>query len=409
VPVSFTSAQRRDRLAHRHLLLPSQRTDDVVRIAEALVALHSTDPVTVYLSVLSRMRTPSLTAVDQALYADRSLIRHHAMRRTLWVAPPETVRAMHASTTEGLSALERRRTVAMLRDNGIADAQTWLDRARDHVLAALAEHGPMTARQLGRLVPELARPLVLARGKPYQGTQSAHSRVLTGLGFDGRLVRGRPIGSWINGQYTWAAMDDWLPGGVDGMDGRMASARLALSWLGRFGPGTTKDLQWWAGWTLGTTRRALEDCAAQPVDLDDAPGWVAPGDVAASSEPRAAEHQPTDPDATDRQATGSWVALLPGLDPTVMGWKDRDFYLPPEAAPAWDRNGNAGPTIWVDGRVVGAWGQARNGEIRLHWFTDVSAEATAQAAVRAEEIRDWLGEVRFSVRFPGAVNKELLA
>lgn len=390
MPVTITAGQRRDRLARRHLLLPTERTDDVVAIADALVALHSTDPVTVYLSVLSRMRTPSLEAVGEALYGDRSLVRHHAMRRTLWVAPPPTVRAMHGATTRKLSATERRRTVGYLRDNGIADPEQWLDAARDRVLAALREHGPMTARDLGRLVPELAHPLVLGRGSANEATQAAHSRVLVGLGFDGALVRGRPVGTWINGQYTWAPMEDWLPGGVDGMPERAAARDLALAWLRRFGPGTTRDLQWWAGWTLGTTRRALEDCAAEPVDLEGPPGWVAPGDV--GSEPG-----------------GPSVALLPGLDPTVMGWKERDFYLPPQAALAWDRNGNAGPTIWVDGQVAGAWGQARDGVIRLHWFTDVPAARRAEAQARADELQGWLGGVRFSVRFPGAINGELLA
>ena len=45
-----------------------------------------------------------------------------------------------------------------------------------------------------------------------------------------------------------------------------------------------------------------------------------------------------------------------------MGWKLRDWYLPAAAADAFDRNGNAGPTLWVDGRVVGAWAQAPDGE-----------------------------------------------
>ena len=39
-----------------------------------------------------------------------------------------------------------------------------------------------------------------------------------------------------------------------------------------------------------------------------------------------------------------------------MGWKNRAWYLGDLAkfgGPVFDTNGNAGPTIWVDGRVVG--------------------------------------------------------
>ena len=50
------------------------------------------------------------------------------------------------------------------------------------------------------------------------------------------------------------------------------------------------------------------------------------------------------------------AALLPTLDPTTMGWKERDWYLGAHAGRLlFDGNGNAGPTIWWDGRVVGGW------------------------------------------------------
>ena len=60
--------ERRARLARRHRLVPSTRTDDVAAIADSVVALHSSDPVSVFLSVLARMRHPSIAAVEAALY-----------------------------------------------------------------------------------------------------------------------------------------------------------------------------------------------------------------------------------------------------------------------------------------------------------------------------------------------------
>ncbi|MGH3444875.1 MAG: winged helix DNA-binding domain-containing protein, partial [Nocardioidaceae bacterium] len=301
-PRRITVAERRARLARRHLLLPGTRTDDVAMIAEQLVALHSSDPVSVYLSATARMKNPAIDAVEKALYVDRSVVRHHAMRRTLWVAPPEAMRTMHAAATRKLVAPERRRTLGLLADSGVGDPESWLDDAQRQVLAALHEHGPLTARALGIRVPALRRPLVMSPGKRYSATVSAHTRVLLGLGFSGDLIRTRPTGTWVNGQYTWAAADSWLPGGLeqpDGLAGRRrdtadAARELAHRWLRSFGPGTTADLQWWAGWTATTTRRALADAAAVPVLLDEEPGWVAAGD----EDPVAGE-------------TGQpWVALL---------------------------------------------------------------------------------------------------
>jgi len=49
---------RRTLICARHRLLTSARTDDVVAIAGDLVALHSSDPVSVYLSATSACETP---------------------------------------------------------------------------------------------------------------------------------------------------------------------------------------------------------------------------------------------------------------------------------------------------------------------------------------------------------------
>jgi hypothetical protein len=388
---SVPDAQRRARLTHRHLLTSTARTDDVAAIADALVAVHSADPVSAHLSVLARMATPSIAATEAALYTDRVVLRHHGMRRTLWVATPRLGRAMHAATTRKLVRPERRRTMALLAAAGVADPEAWLDSARVAILAALHAHGPATARQLGRLVPELAHPLVLSPGKSYSATVAAHTRVLLLLGFEAALVRTRPVGSWLSGQYAWAAMQDWVPGGIDDMDERAACAALARAWLHGFGPGSTADLSWWAGWSLATTRRALADNAAVEVDLDNGTGWLLPDDLDPLPDP--------DP----------WVALLPGLDPTVMGWQERSWYLPAAAGDAFDRNGNAGPTLWADGQVVGAWAQRPDGEIRLHWFSALPARRRARLESRAAELADWVGDTRFTVRFPGRVHARLLA
>ena len=381
--------ERRARLARQHLLHPAGRTDDVAAIADAVVALHSTDPVTVYLSALARMQHPSVQAVEDALYVDRTVFRHHAMRRTLWVARPGVVRLMHAAATRKLVGPEHRRTAKLLGENGVDDPEAWLADARDRVLATLHEHGPMTARSLGAKVPALTHKIVMAPGKKYSASVSAHTRVLLNLGFEGQVIRTKPTGTWINGAYTYAALDSWLDGGLGDLSERDASRELADRWLRAFGPGTVADLQWWTGWTVRATRDALADCEAVSVEVGSGPAYVASGDDAPVRSP------------------GPWVALLPGLDPTTMGWKERAWYLPAACADSFDRMGNAGPTIWVDGRVVGAWDQTTDGEIRLHYCLDVPSARRREVRRRADEVEGWLGDVRYTVRFPSPLSAGL--
>lgn len=95
-----------------------------------------------------------------------------------------------------------------------------------------------------------------------------------------------------------------------------------------------------------------------------------------------------------------WGALLPGLDPTVMGWQARSWYLGPHAGQLFDRSGNAGPTIWWDGRLVGAWGQDADGRVRLEYVEDVGASARKVLQRKASELTDWLDGVRIKPRFP---------
>jgi hypothetical protein len=143
------------------------------------------------------------------------------------------------------------------------------------------------------------------------------------------------------------------------------------------------------GWTATLTRQALADCGAVEVEMDGGPGWV------------AADDEPAVPADT-------WVALLPSLDPTTMGWKERGWYLPESAADAFDRNGNAGPTIWADGRVVGAWAQAPDGEIRTHYFEKVTKAQRSAVDDRVWDLRKMVGDTRFTIRFPGRIQADLL-
>jgi len=399
----ITVAERRTRLAERHCLTTATRTDDVAAIADSVVALHSTDPATVYLSAVARMRHPSIDAVSTALYDDRTIVRHHAMRRTLWVFTPDVARIAHAACTVTLAEAQNKRLAKMVEDSGIAtDGAAWSRTAKAETLAALASLGTATARQLGKHVPSLTEKLQLIVGGRTVNTQGAHTRLLLNLGFDGAIIRGRPKGSWNASEYPWSVADQWLPGGLAGADPQTAAADLARVYLARFGPATTADLQWWSGWTMGLTKRAIAAAGAVPVDLegggggdDNNEGWVLADDIDARS-PRSAP----------------WVALLPALDSTTMGWKQRSWYLGDHGRfgdALFDVNGNAGPTIWVDGQVVGGWAQRKSGEIAYRLLMEVPASRAKAIATRAEEMRALIGDVRVNVRFPAPMQKELLA
>jgi hypothetical protein len=384
-------AERRARLALRHRLAASNRAQTAVEVANDLLGLHATDPATVYLAAAARMRDGAVAGIERELYEDRSLVRMLGMRRTMFVLPVELAGVVQVACADAIAVQERRRLVQVLEEAGIDDAPAWLADLEELAVRALAVRGEATAAELGAHEPRLRHQLVLAEGKSYEATVSVSTRVLLLLAAQGRIVRGRPRGSWISSQYRWAPIETWLPEGLGEWSTDAARVELVRRWLAAFGPAPVADLRWWTGWTLAEIKRALATIQPQEVDLDGIAGIVLPGDVEAAPAPEP------------------WVALLPALDPSVMGWSQRRWFLGDHASALFDRNGNAGPTVWWSGRVIGGWAQRRDGEIVYRLLEDAGAEAASAVEREAERLGRWLGAVRVTPRFRAPLERELVA
>ncbi|WP_063022380.1 winged helix DNA-binding domain-containing protein [Nocardia niwae] len=390
---SIDAAERRARLAVRHRLSAPERIGRVADIARSLVALHATDPATVFLSVAARAEGLTPADVEQALYADRSLLRMLAMRRTMFVVPVESVPILQAACADALAHKQRRTYGKYLEQAGIGDGDVrrWWAEVETETHKALLDRGAATGAQLSKDVPRLRTQVNTAPDKAYSKPTNITTWVLVTLGCEGRIVRGRPNGGWTSSQYTWAPIESWLPGGVAPMPADEARVELVRRWLRAFGPAPVSDVKWWTGWTLGEVRAALGALDLVEVDLDGVTGVLLADDV----EPVAAPEP--------------WAALLPALDPTPMGWQARGWYLGPHAPSLFDRNGNVGPTVWCDGRIVGGWAQRKDGEIVYRLLEDVGADAEALIAAQAQRVAEWFGEVRAIPRFRTPLERELTA
>lgn len=375
----------------RHRLAAAGRTDDVAEIVRSLVVLHATDPATVFLSVGARSHTVDPTHVEKALYDDRALLRLLAMRRTMFVAPVESLPVLQASCANALADKQRRTYSKFIEKAGVVDGdvRAWLADVEDETHQALLARGAATGAQLSKDVPRLRTQVDPAPDKAYSRPTSITTWVLVILGVEGRIVRGRPNGSWASSQYTWSPMESWLPQGVPIIPADEARAELVRQWLYAFGPAPITDIKWWTGWTLGEVRKALAQLDVVEVDLDGGTGLL----LADDQEPVVAPEP--------------WAALLPALDPTPMGWQSRDWYLGPHAPTLFDRNGNVGPTIWWNGRIVGGWAQRKNGEIAYRLLEDVGSDAETLIAAEATRTAEWFGEVRAIPRFRTPLEREL--
>lgn len=344
-----------------------------------MVALHATDPASVHLAVASRTAGGGapVAAIDASLYDDRTIVRVMGMRRTLWAVPADLVPVVAAACGRAVAADERRKLLAAVEQQGLAsDASRFVSALEEQTLAALAERGEALTRELAEEVPDLRRTVRYGGSSKWATDVGLSSRIVLLLTCDGRIVRSRPRGGWTSTQHRYAV----APPAGEPMGTADAQAELARRWLASFGAESTDvpgDLRWWAGWTVAVTRRAL----------------------AAAGEVPAAEAGDPAP----------WASLLPSLDPTTMGWKERSWYLGELGPQLFDRNGNAGPTIWCSGRIVGGWAHRSTGEVATRLLVDIGRDGIAAVEEESARLQAWLDASGAIVkpRFPTPLQQQL--
>jgi hypothetical protein len=353
-------------LAHKQRLLPGSRGDDVMQVTRDIVALHATAATGPYFSLRARVGSFQRQALETALYEQRALVKLLCMRVTLHVVASDEAaffyRAFPPDFFERPMPAEFRGG-GLLAHAGLCseeEAGALLADLHRRVLGVVAEDGPSTTQQIGRKVPEFAAKIHHDAGKAYEGEFSIGSRLVGDMCMRGLLVRTRPRGTWRSSLYEYAALSDWLPGvDLESVTQGEARAWLVHRYLAAFGPVTPDDVQWWTGLTKGETQQALDAIASKVAEV--------------AIEGLGDEHLMLADDAERLHdfmlPRAPYVFLLPSLDPYIMGYSDRRRFLASEhRKKVFDRAGNAVPTVWANGRVVGVWGQHKDGRVFYELF-----------------------------------------
>lgn len=370
--LQITDDQRRARLARRHALaVPAGSVADATA---AMTCLHATEPANVHLAAWARSGC-TREDVDRALYVDRTVVKQLAMRRTVFAFPRDLLPAVWGSAAARTAVLQCGQLARDVVKGGLAaDGEAWVAEQTRAVHDLLRSEGPRMTMELRAALPALDARLRYAEGKAYGGELPIAPRVLTTLAASGVVVRGANDGGWKTSRPRWTAVEDWLPGIPAALEEAEGYARMVRSWLCTFGPGTENDLVWWLGATKAAVRAALVAVGAVEVGLEGGgTGYLLPEDL------------------DDVPAPEPWAALLPALDPTTMGWKERAWYLGPHAEAIFDRNGNGGPTAWWNGRVVGGWRQEADGTVLVVPAEPLAADARRTLDAQAADLTVWLG------------------
>ena len=379
-----TDDHRRARIARRHGLHPDHRYDSIEATTVGMTALHATEVSTPYLSLHARIGHLTVEDVDHALYDDRSIVRTMAMRRTLWIVPRDLLPAVSGSAGRRVADEQRRLLVKETADLEFESGADWIADAARRVIDTLTGQ-ELSARQLREALPDLGGTFTAAPGTKWSTEVPVMRRLLTMLTASGDIVRGHNDGPWRTPRPLWTSMAGWLGEELEPTTPEAGYAAIVERLLWTFGPATEDDIVWWLGSTKGAVRSALAAVEALGVTLDDSTtGWVLPDDTA---------------DLEAAPQVEPWVALLPTLDPTTMGWRGRGrgFHLDPVHVPyLFDRAGNGGTTVWVDGRIVGCWVQGEDERVEPILMEDISADARRLLDVEIARLDEFLRGVHIT-------------
>ena len=226
------------------------------------------------------------------------------MRRTMFVVPVEDAPILHAAASLAVARRERRRNEELVALLGVDDVARWMREAEAATLAALERRGEATAQELAKDVPALRRKVRVNVGQAVRG---GHRHV------EPRAPAPRRRGQ---GRARPAARDvDQQPVPL-GADGSAGSAARCPSWRSRR-PRPSSSA---AGWR-DSARARRRTSAGGPAGrcARSAPRWRRSAPSRSTWTGRSGFVLPDDLEATP--APEPWVALLPSLDPTTMGWQ----------------------------------------------------------------------------------------
>ena len=384
--------ERRARLARRHRLAPGYRATDVGHAAESMVCLHGTDPSTVYLSAWARVDGMAVADLERALYVDRSLVKHLAMRRTLFVFPRAMLSVAQAGASNRVADGERRRLIRDVEKAGLQrNGERWLTKAGEQVLAALSDGREATSSELRDEIPALEGSITYGEGKSWGGQVPVGPRVLTTLSAAGRIVRASNDGGWT----TSALAGPRRRPGSGRRSSRSRTLTVSRAWssdgCARSAPVPSPTS------SGGSDRRSRRSRNRSPSSTRSRSIWTARSATSCPTTWNPPPRSSRGPRCCRRWTRPRWGgSSATGTSAATRG-------------ELFDINGNAGPTAWWDGRIVGGWRQSDAGEVELQLLEDVGKTGRRALDDGATRLTEWLGGTRVVARFPSPLSKQLAA
>ncbi len=313
------------RLRMRSQLLAGAEGANVHEVVFRMCAIQSQDTRAARLAIRPRSRGLDAAAVTRACNEERSVVRTWAMRGTLHMLTAEDVGWVVNLLRPKPSAGRRRRLELGLDDE-------LLSRALPLIWEIVHAEGPLTRAELVRRLAE--------KGVRIDPSGQAPAHLIGYAAWHELVCRGPDR----DDEPTYVLLEDWV-GKQPEPDPEEALAELTRRYVGAHGPAGVEDFAQWVGFSASEARCGFASISDE-LEM-----------VRAAGQPAALliRAQPDDLDGGK-----SCIRLLPQFDAYLLGYRSRELALPAKYAKRIQAGGGyIHPTVVVDGRVVGKWGQQR--------------------------------------------------
>lgn len=341
----------------KHHLTDESKINHINKIVEDISGLHATHPMSPYLSLFVRTRDFKREDLDEALYEERVLGKVRYARKTVYVIPKEWIPGVFSATRE---MLEQR-------------------------LGPYFEHLGLTQNDFteisGSIMKTVAGKKMTTKEikKELQVDQNI-SAVVNLMCDRGMLIRGNPAKGWRSNLHTYHLFQEYFPGmDLNAVDETEAKKSMIKKYLASFGPVTVTDASWWSGFTKTEVKQALEDFKEEILYLKI---FGLEGSYIMLASDLKEQESARIPDTPS-------VNFLPLLDPYLMGYKDRERYIPQKHyKKIFDRSGNVTSTILLDGMIIGVWdfSEEKMPTVKIFLFEKVGSTVSKEIHSHAGKI-----------------------
>jgi hypothetical protein len=305
-------------------LTEDAKIGDIIQIVRDIGGLHATGSTTPYLSLFARTNHFTRTELEEELYQKKNLAKIRFVRKTMYILPKELLGVAYAAMKSIIELASERFSEYME-----INQQQYLTMSKS--ILNLLDQGGMSTKEIKKALD----------------TSLNISPIVNLMCDQGLLIRGKPKSGWKSNIHIYYLFRDYFPSlNLKALDADDARALLVLQYLTSFGPVTENDIAWWTGFPKRDISKVL-DSLQDTIQYIRISGIEGDYLILSPEEHALKSIKPLDTKE---------VSLLPGLDPYMMGYKNRERYLSPKNYEyISDRGGNATSSLLINGEVAGVW------------------------------------------------------